>query len=85
MERSEALADNVEVVVLGNVLTPGSLRLPVKPCVLALVLALMLLPVPALVVPTFMAGYVLTMVGFPSSPHETPNNDATPDVPAELL
>ena len=52
---------------------------------LALVLALILSPVPTLVVPTFMAGIVLTMVGLPYGPRETPNNGATPDVPAGLL
>ena len=69
----------------GNVLTSVSLRLPVKPRVLALVLALMLSSVPALVVPMFMAGNVLTMVGFLSSPRVTAINDATPDVLAGLL
>ena len=85
--RSIVLADGADVVVLelGNVLTPGSLRLPVKLRVLALVLALMLSPVPALGVPTLMAANVLTMVVFPSSPSQTPNNDVTPDVPAKLL
>ena len=58
---------------LGKVLTPGSLRLPVEPLVLALV------------APTFMAGKVLTMVGYPSGPCETPNNDATWGIPAGLL
>jgi len=87
LERSGVLTDDVEAVVLelGNVLTPGSLRVPVKPRVLALVLALMLSPVPALVVLMFMAGNVLTMVGFPSGPCETPNNGATLDVPTGLL
>ena len=73
------------VLELGNVLTPGSLRLPVEPLVPALVLALVLALVPALVVPTFMAGNELTMVGFPSGPCETPNNDATGDVLVGLL
>ena len=68
----------------GKVLTPGSLRLLVKPRALALILVLMLSPVPALVVPTFMAGIVLAMVGLPSGPREAPNNDATPDVPTGL-
>ena len=73
------LADDEDMVVLelGNVLTPGSLRLLVEPLVFALVCAL--------VVPMFMAGKMLTMVGFPSGPRETLNKNATPDVLAGLL
>ena len=73
------LADDADVVELelGNMITPGSLRLPIEPLTLA--------RVPALVVPTFMADKVLTMVGFPSGPDETPNIDATRDVPTGLL
>ena len=49
------------------------LILPVGPLVLAHV------------VPTFMAITVLTVVGFPSDPCETPNIGATLEVPARLL
>ena len=69
------MADDADMVELelGNVITPGSLRLPVEPLALALV------------VPTFIADKMLTMVGFLSSPRETPNNDATPEVLEGLL
>ena len=67
------LADDEELVEVeqGKVLTP--FRLPVEPLV------------PALVVPTFRIGMVLTVVGFRFGHYETPNNDATRDVPTGLL
>ena len=55
---------------LDNVLTPGSLRLPVEP------------PMLAFVAPTLTASMVLTMVGFPSNPSGAPNNGDTLEVPA---
>ena len=54
-------------------LTPGQLRLPIE------------LAVEITVVPKFMAGMVLTMIGFPSNPCGAPNKGDTMEVLIRLL